>query len=766
MAKLDPAHIVRSSTAVLAAAVFITAGIGAVGDRAGDAPARLQGNPSMTLWYDRPAKSWMTEALPIGNGRIGAMIFGGTDVERVQFNEISLWTGMEVNSDDHNAEGAYQAFGDVHILMPEHANVASYRRSLDIGRAIVEVTYKVKSVTYHREYFASHADQVIAVRLTADRPAAYTGQIVLAGTHNEIVAAADSRLSFSAHLNNGERYEAQMLLQNEGGTVQSSGGKLAFDRCTSLTLYLAAGTDYIPDHKRLWKGEDPHTRVIGQIGAVEHRPYNSVRTAHERDYRALFDRVVLNLGTSPPDRAALPTDRRLVAYARDGNDPELNALYFQFGRYLLISSSRPGSLPANLQGLWNESNDPPWHADYHSNINIQMNYWPAEVTNLSECHLPMLDMIRSALEPWRGQTRRAPEFRLAGGRPVRGWALRTETNPWGGTTWNWNKPANAWYCQHFWEHYAFSGDKVYLRATAYPILKETVEFWEDHLKTLPDGSLAAPQGWSPEHGPVEDGVSYDQEIIWDLFTNYIDAADALGIDRKYRAKAADMRRRLLKPKIGKWGQLQEWMEDRDDPADQHRHVSHLFAVYPGRQISPDATPDLAAAARKSLEARGDGGTGWSRAWKISYWARLHDGDHAYLLLKNLLLPVGGVGMDYSNGGGTYANLFDAHPPFQIDGNFGATAGIAEMLLQSQTGEIHLLPALPSAWPAGNVRGLRARGGIEIDMAWAAGNLTSATFRSRTGGAVNIRHGSQTATIKLRGGKPAHITGDLKKITGR
>jgi len=728
--------------------------------------SEARGNAAMVLKYDRPANSWMTEALPIGNGRLGAMIFGGAENERVQFNENSLWTGMEVNTDNSSALGSYQAFGDVHLLLPGHEKTTQYVRKLDIGRAVAEVAYRAGSVNYRREYFASHADQVVVVRLTADRPGSYTGEIELTSAHSAPVMADGDRLTFAGHLGNGERYEAQLLAVHEGGSLQTAGGRLAFNGCTSLTICLGAGTDYLPDYHRLWKGADPHDRVSEQVSSAAHRSYQALFADHVRDYRQMFDRVSLRLGNTPLSRSALPTDRRLIAYARGGNDPELNALYFQYGRYLLISSSRPGSLPANLQGLWNDSNDPPWHSDYHSNINFQMNYWPAEVTNLSDCHAPMLDLIHSELEPWRKQTQQAAEFKLADGRPTRGWTVRTETNPWGGTTWNWNKPANAWFCQHFWEHYAFTGDKGYLRSTAYPILKETVEFWEDHLKALSDGTLVAPAGWSPEHGPVEDGVSYDQEIIWDLFTNYIEAADALGIDREYRRKVAGMRDKLLRPKVGKWGQLQEWAVDRDDPKDQHRHVSHLFGLYPGRQISPDTTPELAAAAKKSLEARGDGGTGWSRAWKISYWARLRDGDHAYLLLKNLLLPVGGVGTDYSNGGGTYTNLFDAHPPFQIDGNFGATAGVAEMLLQSHTGVIDLLPALPSAWPSGTVKGLRARGGVEVDMAWVDSKLVEAVLRPKYSGNYKVRNGAAVATIKMRAGAFVRLNGGLDIISQR
>jgi len=847
----------------------------------------------LKLWYDKPARNWPAEALPLGNGRLGCMLFGGATRERIQFNEDSLWTGDENPTGDYASMGAYQNFGDLlieldageteivcasahqayypteeiefgadgrpdtkwcvehkgrpviwelHLAKPAaftayaltscpdlperdpktwevsastdgrqwtvldrhenepplpkrgltktfsftnttpyrsyrltfianqgapHFQIAeitlpaaqpqaaqpapeAYQRALSLAQAEHRVTFKKDGVTHTRTAFASHPDNVIVWRWTADRAGAVSGTIKLKGAHGETTQADKDTLGFTGKLKNALEYEARARALAKGGQVEAGGSTIQLRGCNEVVILLAAGTNYVMDYGKKYRGPNPGQLLRQQLDAASNRTYEDLRARHLADYQRLFARVAVAWGESTPTVRAMATDRRLAAYRDGGADPELEALLFQMGRYLLISCSRRPGLPANLQGLWNDSNSPPWSSDYHANINVQMNYWLAEASNLGECHEPFFDLIQSQLDPWRKATQSDKEFRTASGK-TRGWALRTSHNISGGLGWKWDKTANAWYTLHLWEHYAFGGDQAYLEKTAYPIIKETCEFWEDHLKALPDGRLVVPNAWSPEHGPDEDGVSYSQEIVWDLFNNYVEAADVLGVDKAYRDRVAAMRDKLVTPKIGRWGQFMEWMVDRDDPKDQHRHTSHLFAIYPGRQISVAKTLDLAKAAAVSLAARGEAGDSrrsWTWPWRCALWARLGNAENAHRMIRGLL---------------TYnilPNLFGNHPPFQMDGNFGITAGVCEMLVQSQDGEIVLLPTLPKAWPTGSVKGLCARGGFEVDIAWKDGRLAEATIRSRLGRPCRVRYGEKTADLRIAPAGVMAINGDL------
>jgi alpha-L-fucosidase 2 len=757
--------------------------------------SRLNAAVSLQLWYRQPASAW-EEALPIGNGILGAMVFGGVASERIQFNEHTVWTGRprsyaNVGAHEHLAEirallwagkqeeaeqlatrefmseplrqESYQPLGDLVLEFAGHQQPTDYRRSLSLDSATAVTEYTVGGVRFRREAFASHPARAIVVRLSSDRPGAIDCTIRLTSPHEGATAsaAATDTLVLQGGVKRGAvRFESRLVASVSGGSMEVEGDALRVRGADSVVLHLVAASN-VASYRDVTA--DTAQRCDALLARSAGQSWESLHAAHVQDHQALFNRVRLDLGRTPD--ADRPTDERLERFA-EGDDPDLVALVFQFGRYLLIASSRQGGQPANLQGIWNQDLEPAWGSKYTCNINTQMNYWPAELTGLSECHEPLFAALHELQE---SGTITAREHYAA-----RGWVLHHNFDLWRGTA-----PINAsnhgiwqtgsgWLATHLWERYQFTQDQAFLRTVAYPLMRDAALFYSEVLVPHPQtGELVSGPSNSPEQGGLVMGPTMDHQIIRSLFGQVIEASRVLGIDAEFAATLAEQRKRIAANRVGRHGQLQEWMEDLDDPNNHHRHVSHLWGVYPGDDITW-RDERLFKAARQSLIFRGDLATGWSMGWKINLWARFLDGDHALTMIRTLLRPVAARGTSTGMEGGLYPNLFDAHPPFQIDGNFGAAAGVAEMLLQSHLREpdgaylLHLLPALPKAWGRGSVSGLRARGGFVVDLAWADGAITSVSIHSLAGRPLTLKHREQTVRLQTTAGQTLRLDGSLKQ----
>ena len=758
-----------------------------------------------------PDREWENASLPIGNGSLGANILGSVAAERITLNEKTLWKGgpntaggadyywkvnkqsasvMEeirqafTDGDYEKAElltrknfnglahyeegdetpfrfGSFTTMGEIYVETGlSEIGMSDYYRALSLDSAMAVVSFKKDDTRYMRKYFISYPDSVMAMKFTADK----TGKqnLVLRYCPNSEANSSlraddtDGLLYTGVLENNGMKFAIRIKAITKGGTTTVEQDRLIVKDADEVVFLLTADTDYKmnfqPDFKdpKTYVGSDPEQMTRKTMEGAVRKGYDELYRAHEADYTSLFNRVKLQLNPEVTARN-LPTNLRLANYRKGQADYRLEELYYQYGRYLLIACSRPGNMPANLQGMWHNNLNGPWRVDYHNNINIQMNYWPACSTNLGECIRPLVDFIRSLVKP--GEETAKAYFN------ARGWTASISANIFGFTSplssedmsWNFNPMAGPWLATHIWEYYDYTRDKEFLKRTGYDLLKSSAQFTVDYLWHKPDGTYTAAPSTSPEHGPVDEGTTFVHAVVREILLNAIEASKVLGVDKKERKEWEHVLAHLAPYKIGRYGQLMEWSRDIDDPEDEHRHVNHLFGLHPGHTLSPVTTPELAQAARVVLEHRGDGATGWSMGWKLNQWARLQDGNHAYKLYGNLLKN------------GTLDNLWDTHAPFQIDGNFGGTAGITEMLLQSHMGFIQLLPALPDAWQDGSVSGICARGGFEVNLSWKDGKLAEAVVTSEKGVPCTVRYEDKTLSFKTKKGSSYRIVMDNNEL---